>query len=128
MALRTIDLRGSSTTPTVRQRVTLDGVVYLLELQWNGREGRWYLHLFDAEGSPIALGMKLIANARIGFRTRDARAPGGLFVVLDRSGSGRNPGIDELGARVVLTYRDAADVAALTPQAEPEEAPAEVPS
>lgn len=114
MALRVIPLRGSSSAPTVRQRVTLDGAPYLLELQWNARAPGWFLNLFDAEGSPIALGIALVVNARLGRRIADPRAPGGWFFLLDRSGAGRDPAIDELGSRVELTYRDAADIAELT--------------
>lgn len=109
MALRTIELRGSSSAPTVTQRVSLDGVDYLLELQWNAREGRWFMHLFDASGAPIALGVKLVADARIAKRATDPRMPQGRLAVVDSSGTSRDPGIDDLADRVALVYLDAAD-------------------
>lgn len=108
--LRVIPLRGSSTAPTVRQTVVLDGVLYLLELQWNGREGCWFMHIFDANSVPVALGIKLVVNTRLGARVRDRRMPKGFLMLLDPSGSGRGPGIGGLIDSVVLVYRDAADL------------------
>lgn len=107
MAIRRIPLRGSSTTPTVRQRVNLDGIDYLFELQWNGREGRWYMHFFDADASPIALGIKLVANARLLRRTTDSRRPPGEFRMIDVSGQGIDPELDDLNTRCILLYQDA---------------------
>lgn len=107
MAWRIIPLKGSALAPTITQRVVLDGAQYLFELQWNGREGRWFLHLLDAGGSPIELGMKLVANARLGARCRDPRMPAGVLFL--HASSGRDPGLDEL-RDVTLAYLDAADV------------------
>lgn len=117
MALRLIPLRGSSTRPTVRERVTLDGTDYLLELQWNARDAGWYLHLFTGAGDPVALGLKLVANARLGHRSRDPRMPPGMLAVVDVSGEGVDPGIDDLATdlstgRVGLLYLDESDLPA----------------
>jgi hypothetical protein len=113
MALRTISIRASSSSPTIRHRANLDGTDYLFELQWNGAEGRWYLHLFTANGDPIALGLKLVAGARLGHRSADSRMPPGVLGVIDSSGEGRDPGIDDFAnGRVALVYVDAEGVAA----------------
>lgn len=108
MALRVIPLHGSSQRPTVRQTVTLDGRAFLLELQWNGREGRWYLHLFDADAQPIELGMKLVADVRLGRHSIDPRMPPGLLGLSDRGATGRDPGIDDLASGAfALLYEEA---------------------
>jgi hypothetical protein len=113
MTLSIIATRGSSASPTIRQRVRLDGRDYLLDFAWNGRESRWYVDVSDANGTPIVAGRKLVASARVGQRTTDPRRPAGVLCTIDRSGTGVDPGIDELGSRVVLAYMDAAGVAEL---------------
>lgn len=112
MARRRINVRASSSAPTIRCRANLDGSDYLLELQWNGREGRWYLHLLTANGDPIVLGCKVVADAWLGRRSPDSRMPPGMLLVVDFSGTGRDPGIDDLLDRVGLVYVDAEDLAA----------------
>lgn len=109
MAVRVMQLLGSSSRPTVRQTVVLDGRTYVLELQWNGREGRWYLHLFDSDAQPIELGMKLVANARLGRNAIDERMPRGRLGLIDRGATGRDPGIDDLASGAfALMYEEAA--------------------
>ena len=108
MGLRVLQLLGSSSRPTVRQTVVLDGRTFLLELQWNGREGRWYMHLFDANAQPIELGMKLVANVRLGRNAIDPRMPPGRLGLLDRGATGRDPGIDDLSSGAfALLYEEA---------------------
>lgn len=108
MALRVIPLMGSSSRPTVRQTVRLDGRPFVLELQWNGREGRWYMHLFDSNAQPIELGMKLVANVRLGRNAIDPRMPPGALRFLDRGATGRDAGLDDLSSGAfALVYEEA---------------------
>lgn len=108
MALRAIQLLGSSQRPTVRQTVVLDGRAYLLELQWNGREGRWYLHLFDGAGAPLELGTKLVADLQLCRNLIDSRRPPGRLWFVDRGATGRDPGLDDLvSGGFALLYEEA---------------------
>lgn len=109
MTIKRIPLAGSADAPTVRQRVNLDGLDFIIELQWNGRMGRWFLHLFDAAASPIALGLMLAANSRIGHRSTDSRMPPGLLFLEDPADTGRDPGIENLGD-YSLVYVEAANL------------------
>ena len=42
---------------------TLDGVQYLLDFRWNGRDDAWYMDVLDVETNPIRMGHKLVLGA-----------------------------------------------------------------
>lgn len=112
MTTFSIPMLGSSDRPTVRQRVRLDGRDYLLDLAWNGRESRWYVDVYDADGELVVGSRKIVADGRIGQRVTDTRRPPGVLGAVDVSGNGIDPGIDDLGERVLLIYFDEAGVIA----------------
>lgn len=93
------------------QRTVLDGREYLLLFRWNQREGRWYLTISDQDGAPIVSGVKIVVNfPLITNRIVDARRPPGEIFATDTTGADIDPGLDDLGSRVVLIYIDAADI------------------
>lgn len=94
------------------QRVVLDGREYTLGFQWNQREAKWYLSLADQDGVAIVHGIKVVADFPLLRTLTDRRAPPGEIWAQDRSGTGADPGLRELGVRVILVYMDAADLVA----------------
>jgi hypothetical protein len=107
--------------PFQKQNVNLDGVDFIVSLSFNQREERWYLSIADDEGTPLISGLKLLANYRLLFRHRyNTKLPAGEIMAIDTTPDGSPPTLLELGAgkRCVLTYLDAAEVAAqsATPQ------------
>lgn len=52
----------SSDAAYFSQEHLLFGQGYLLEFEWVEREQFWNLHLYDAQETPIALGLKLSAG------------------------------------------------------------------
>lgn len=106
MTISKIATATSSARPNVRHRVRLDGRDYLLLFDWSGREGAWYVHILDASGSPIVTGRKVVAGGKLGHRSIDPRRPAGLLMAIDPSGIG-DPGIEDLGRRVFITYASA---------------------
>jgi hypothetical protein len=110
MMLHVIPLTSDS--PHYEQQTELDGVVYALTLEWNEREGAWYLTLADANGDIIRAGIKLVTNWRLLRRVRDARRPPGELVAYDPAGKGL--GRDNLGTDVQLLYADAELIAEMT--------------
>lgn len=110
MAIRKINT--DSTLSSYTQRTILDGREYLLTLQWNQRAAAWFLSIADQEGDPIADGLRLVANWPVNRNLTDARGPFGLIIPLDTSGAGLDPGLHELGDRVLLVYVDVADIPA----------------
>jgi len=106
------------TTPGVayyQQKTRLDGRDYVLHFAYNEREDRTYLHLHDEEDVPILKGLKLITGVPLLRHYRfDTRVPPGELMVIDLSGVGEPPGLNELGEglRCQLTYFDAAQIGA----------------
>jgi hypothetical protein len=92
--------------PFYTQRTVLDGITYILSFEWNEREERWYLSLADSAGVTIVSGIKVVANYPLNYLLTDPRAPGGILYALDISGTGQDPGLNDLGRRVTLMYID----------------------
>lgn len=89
--------------------VVLDGQLYRFRAMWNARAERWTLEIQTSAGAPLVSAELVQADAPI-FALARADLPPGRFLTVDRSGSGRAPGRDELGQRVVLLYFTAAEL------------------
>ena len=94
----TVIIQTSTREPSYEQTVTLDGRVLRLAFDWNGRQRRWKVSIYDgATGLPIRLGLTLVDGWPINRRVRDARMPHRFILALDPGGSGLDPGISDLG-------------------------------
>jgi hypothetical protein len=94
-----IFLSTSREHPAYRQVTVVDGVAYLFRFSWNGRRERWTVSIYESESeSPILLGLTIVDNWPLGRRSRDPRLPAGVFMALDVSGSGVDPGFADLHA------------------------------
>lgn len=86
---------------------TLDGAAYTFDLVWNARSQAWFMSILDGESVPLLDGKKLTTGAQL---NRDVQAEGvlrGSLIVVDTSGLGEEPGIDNLGTRFLLIYEEA---------------------
>lgn len=101
-------------TPNVNafsERLALDDEYFILTFRWNDRAERWYLDIADAASAPIVSGLVVCADtAMTGHLTGYDRMPQGILVAVDGTGSGTDPGHDELGQRVKVIYLEAADL------------------
>lgn len=102
--------------PYYQQRTRLEGRDYVLSFAYNQREERWCVSFSDEEGTPIASGIKLIANWSLLHPYRyDSRMPPGQLTVSDISGDGSPPTQFELGEgkRCELLYWSRAELDAI---------------
>jgi hypothetical protein len=93
--------------PYTSQRLTLDGRVYTLYLDWNQWAATWYMHLADVEDEPIVCGIRLVTNwPLLRFYKYEPRMPPGEMIAHDLTGDGSPPGLNDFGEgkRVELTY------------------------
>jgi hypothetical protein len=94
--------------PYYLQKVRLDGRDFVLHFAFNQREDRWSLDIHDDEDEPIVQGLKLLANWPLlrHYRWNESLPPGEL-IVMDLTGDGAPPGLDELGdgKRCQLIYQ-----------------------
>jgi hypothetical protein len=103
--MSTVVIPTSSSLDHYSQQVTLDGVTYILEFAWNRRAERWFMSISDGEG-PIATGMKVVADRPLLTYVSNTRRPPGELMALDTSGGEIDPGLHDLGDRVLLMYRE----------------------
>jgi hypothetical protein len=57
--LAMVEIPITSLAPHFSQEHVIFGCHYMLEFEWIEREHYWVLHLYDASGGPIALGLKI---------------------------------------------------------------------
>ncbi len=101
-----------SDLPWYDLQVDLDGVTVTLELRWNVHVGAWYLAVLDADAvDTLQAGIRVVADFPLSAYWT-GRTPPGALVAIDTAGDGRDPGVDDLGSRVVLVYFTAAELAA----------------
>jgi hypothetical protein len=100
----------STTLPHYEIRVDLDGVPYTLEFRWNARDGAWYMHVKNEDDTHLVSGVKVVIGIPLGVRSANAEMPFGVLIALDTSGADEQPGIDELGERVLLYYYSATEL------------------
>jgi hypothetical protein len=98
--------------PYYTQTTVIDGTPYLLEFRFNFREQVWYLDISLADGTVLALGIKLVSNFRLLQKYADSRMPPGEIVAIAYGSNDSPAGLDELGLglRVELTYLEVADM------------------
>lgn len=96
-------------------RTELEGVVFLLRRYWNKRAACWVLDILDELGQPLAVGLAVRSGSDMTGHLTIEGWPGGRIVAVDSTGSGIDPGIDELGQRVDLVYVTAQEVAEAQP-------------
>jgi hypothetical protein len=95
-----------------RQQTALDGTVFQLTFDWNGRDGHWRFSIADVQGVAIRSGVVLVTDASLLQGVTDTRRPAGEIVVVDMTGVGDlDPGFSDLDVRFMLVYFTAADLA-----------------
>ena len=104
--LVTIPLRSDLTFFDVT--AVLDGATYTLQFRWNVRLGAWFMQVRDDQDENVLVGdVRMVADYPLaGYQI--GRQPAGVFVAVDTSGQGIDPGLTDLGNRVQLQYLTAA--------------------
>jgi hypothetical protein len=81
---------------------------FTLEFRWNARDQSWGFVISDAAGNVLAA-RKVLVSMPLSIHQVDDRMPDGEFIAVDTTGKDQDPGLTELGGRVLLTFTDAAD-------------------
>ena len=81
------------------ERVTLEGQEYELTFRWNFREECWEMSITDiVDGLAVRVNVDLLEFVPV------VGKPPGKFIATDTSNAGLDPGLTDLGGRVVLGY------------------------
>jgi hypothetical protein len=89
-------------------RCQLSGRTYGLEFRWNARDASWSFVISDATGNVLA-SKKIVVGFPLLVHAMNQRLPYGEFAALDTAGGNKDPGLTELGGRVLFTFTDVAD-------------------
>jgi hypothetical protein len=92
--------------------IELEQRSFLFTFRWNARDDAWIFDLATGDGEAILSGRKVTLGMPLLARFRDARLPAGDLLALDTTGQDVEPGLEELGGRVVLLYVEAGDLPA----------------
>lgn len=88
------------------QSVVLDGVVYKLDLRYNGRMRRWFFGISLSDGTPLLSGVPMLPDFPMTYKFIGCvdGLPSGQFMVIDSTGGQRTPTRDDLGSDIKLIY------------------------
>lgn len=98
---------GLPLSPSVahyRVGTTLSDEQYLLDVRWNARDEAWYLDVLSEDETVIRSGIKVVLGVLLGGRVVDPAFPPGVFIAVDQTNQGAEPGFDDLGDRVQIHY------------------------
>lgn len=88
------------------QPITLQGVAYTLEFQYNARAQRWFMDILDASEQPILLGIPLEIRRDLNGQYGAYVFPKGLFFCRDNSGSDNPPTLNSFNVDHQLLFVD----------------------
>jgi hypothetical protein len=90
----------------------LDGKVYGFDLHWNTRDEAWYLTILDSDDEVLLAGLKLVVSFPLISRFRSFDLPPGELEAVDTNTTTAevDPGLDDLGQRVLLIYTPPEDL------------------
>jgi hypothetical protein len=94
-------------TDTGRYRfsIELSGVVFVFVFSFNRRDDHWYFDLLDNAGEAIRSGVRVTPNFPLLRQLVQQGRPDGLLFAIDPQGN-LEPGLEDLGGQVKLTYDD----------------------
>lgn len=93
--------------------VELDGVQFRLEFRYVDRDDAWYLSIYDVDGIPLRMGLRVVPQWPLLQLWADENRPGGEMISLSQGGVTSTPTLDQLGSDAVLVYMDEAEVLSL---------------
>ncbi len=90
--------------------IDLDGAPFVFQFEWNDRDFGWYFNIQNGDATLLLSGRRVVLNYPLTDIYRDPRLPAGSFIAIDTSGADLEPGIKDLGDRVLLIYATADEV------------------
>ena len=98
---------AARTVGSVTFKATLDGVTFVLRMQWNARAGTWTLSIADADDVAIVSGLTLVPAWDLLGLVTDYRRPLGQLMLWRSDGSFAHPGLTDVGTTCKLFYYEA---------------------
>ena len=99
--------------PNYRFGTTLDGIPYIFDVRWNGRDRAWYFDLLEEDETIIITGITVVLGAILDGRSAADSIPLGAIIAADLASSGTDATFDDIGDRVGVYFYTAAELDAL---------------
>lgn len=99
-----------STDPHYTVAVKLGGTRYRLGMDWNEREGSWYLSLSQEDGTAIASGLRVVPDWPLLRRVTDAVRPPGEIMFRNTNADDAEPGRYDIGESFVPLYYEESEL------------------
>ena len=90
------------------QPITLQGISYVLEFQYNAREQRWFMDVLDVSEQPIVRGIMLCINRNLNGQYGSYVFPAGMFFCRDSTGENKEPTLGSFSLNHKLLFCDIA--------------------
>jgi len=91
-------------SPSFTQEITIDGVVYMFEFNWNSRGEFWSMDVFDRDQLPLVLGVRMVIFHELIQQYVDKGLPPGELYIIDPSGDMNEVNKDDLLTRAYILY------------------------
>jgi hypothetical protein len=92
--------------PWQQFKITLSGVIFTLEIRYNGRMDRWVMNINDASGNQILQGIVLLISRDLTSQYVTLSIPTGVFFATDDTKKDIQPGQNSFGVDHSLFYVD----------------------
>lgn len=102
--MATFEIPITLSEPSFKIRTILEDVQLFLRFDWNGRDIRWNLSIYDTSENPLVVGLPMNVNTELVERFEIDGLPPGLLMLYDTSGKNLEAGRDDLGDRCKLVY------------------------
>lgn len=102
-----------TSSPRYKYHISLDGIIYYLNFNWNTRESAWYMDIANSSETLILAGIKLVPDYRLLKQYKAIEGlPAGDFLLVDSKQDDQNSQVtfDNFGDRYVLMYVEESDL------------------
>lgn len=113
MSVYTIPLEDAAELGNLQLTVDLDGSDYQIAVQYNSREGFWYLSVLDSAGNSLRSGLKIVIGIPLLRLMMQRTRPPGELMCLNTRANPDDPGLNDLNANAELGYVDQAEIQSL---------------
>jgi hypothetical protein len=96
--------RETDDEPSLKMRTVLEDIELVLRFDWNTREERWSISIYDALDNPLIIGQVLTINNELLQRFEIIGLPPGELLLYDTSNKVIEAGLEDLGKRCRLLY------------------------
>jgi len=102
-----------NTVPSFTVTLNIEGIFFKFNFDYNYRDARWHLSIYNTDNTPVLLGLKLVLNYELIFQHPIEGLPRGSLMLYDLSSTNDPCVFDDksLGDRCQLIYITSDEIA-----------------